>query len=380
MTPEDRVKAIAELGFTERQARFLVTVMLHSGVCLLRQYSAFAGIVHGQKTRKFFDKLVRCGYASAYRCRHNRGQVYHVDRKPLYRAIGEAESRFRRPMSAAAVLENLTVLDALVATPGGSWLTRDYHGGRTRERVVIGADANGRRRVVYVVTSAWPLDIHRALQACLLRSLTQPEWTVRVVIPRQFETARTLVEDAVRQEFTSPAPLFTKDIASYFQHRRARGRGEVATNDAERHDEARFAFGAPRYQALYQRWLKHGDAVLEVISSSATADALRSGAGRVEYHVLPFSYRHLSPILDAPSVPEMGAEDGDDGGTAPRPPLTYLRDVGRGPIERPGRASARRIQRAVSRALAATRRAERRKRGGVLCRPRTPASETADGA
>lgn len=30
MSPEDRVKAVAEFGFTERQARFLVTVMLHS--------------------------------------------------------------------------------------------------------------------------------------------------------------------------------------------------------------------------------------------------------------------------------------------------------------------------------------------------------------
>jgi hypothetical protein len=33
---EDRVKAVVDFGFTERQARFLVTVMQHSGVCLLR--------------------------------------------------------------------------------------------------------------------------------------------------------------------------------------------------------------------------------------------------------------------------------------------------------------------------------------------------------
>lgn len=78
---EDCVKAVAEFGFTERQARFLVTVMLHSGACLLRQYTAFAGIVHGQKTRKFFHKLVSRGYAKAYPCRHNRGRVYHVQYK-----------------------------------------------------------------------------------------------------------------------------------------------------------------------------------------------------------------------------------------------------------------------------------------------------------
>jgi len=110
---EDRVKAVVEFGFTERQARVLVTVMLHSGVCLLRQYTAFAGIVHGQKTRKFFAKLVRRGYASAYPCRHNRGRVYHLDHKPLYRAIERTDSRHRRPMSAARVVEGLVLLDAL---------------------------------------------------------------------------------------------------------------------------------------------------------------------------------------------------------------------------------------------------------------------------
>jgi hypothetical protein len=62
MTVEERVSAIAGFGFTQRQARLLVLVMRHAGVCLLRQYSAFAGIVHGQKTRAFFHKLVSRRY------------------------------------------------------------------------------------------------------------------------------------------------------------------------------------------------------------------------------------------------------------------------------------------------------------------------------
>ena len=380
MTPDDRVRAIAELGFTDRQARFLVTVMLHSGVCLLRQYSAFAGIVHGQKTRKFFDKLVRRGYVSSYACRHNRGHVYHVDWKPLYRVIGETDSRFRRPMSAAAVIQNLTVLDALVATSTGSWLTRARDGANDRDRVVCGTDADGRRILVYVITSAWPLDVHRALQGCLLRVLTEPVWMMRVVIPRPLQTVRTLVEDAVRQEFANPLPQFAKDVRWYFEERRSRSRGQVAADDAERYDESRIAFGALRYQALYPRWLKHGDAALELISSTAAADAIRSGAGRVEYHVLPFSYRHLSPVLDAPAVPDMGAEEGDDGGTAPRPPLTDPRRNGRAAIERPVRPAARRIQRAVSRALADARRAERRQQRRRSLPPQEPSLGTSDGA
>ena len=45
-------------GLTERQTRFLVTVMLHSGVFVGRQYAAFAGITHGQKVHDFIEKLL----------------------------------------------------------------------------------------------------------------------------------------------------------------------------------------------------------------------------------------------------------------------------------------------------------------------------------
>ena len=59
MNLEHAVQTITKRGFTDRQARFLVLVARHSGVCVMRQYSTFAGIVFGQKTRKFFAKLVR---------------------------------------------------------------------------------------------------------------------------------------------------------------------------------------------------------------------------------------------------------------------------------------------------------------------------------
>lgn len=40
----ERMQAVAAFGLTERQAHFLVTVMVHAGVFLERQYCAFAGI------------------------------------------------------------------------------------------------------------------------------------------------------------------------------------------------------------------------------------------------------------------------------------------------------------------------------------------------
>jgi hypothetical protein len=52
MTFDDRVQVVAKKGFTDRQGRFLVTVMLHAGVCVPRQYARFCGIVHGHRVWK----------------------------------------------------------------------------------------------------------------------------------------------------------------------------------------------------------------------------------------------------------------------------------------------------------------------------------------
>ena len=41
--PSTGASTLRSEGFTERQAAFLVTVMLHAGVCMVRQYCAFAG-------------------------------------------------------------------------------------------------------------------------------------------------------------------------------------------------------------------------------------------------------------------------------------------------------------------------------------------------
>ena len=50
MTWEERVRAVQSLRFTERQAGFLVLVMLHAGVCLGRQYRTFAASRTGRRS------------------------------------------------------------------------------------------------------------------------------------------------------------------------------------------------------------------------------------------------------------------------------------------------------------------------------------------
>ena len=57
-----RVQALNHLGFAERQREFLVTVMVHSGCFLERQYCAFTGTVRGQNSREFMARLVARGF------------------------------------------------------------------------------------------------------------------------------------------------------------------------------------------------------------------------------------------------------------------------------------------------------------------------------
>ena len=123
MNLEQAAQTIAKRGFTDRQARFLVLVARHSGVCVMRQYSSFAGIVFGQKTRKFFANLVRLGFVSTYDCAHNRGRVYHVRHRAIYEAIGEPDSRLRRPPGVPRALERLMLLDAILENPESIWMS-----------------------------------------------------------------------------------------------------------------------------------------------------------------------------------------------------------------------------------------------------------------
>ena len=298
MTPEDRVKAVAECGFTERQARFLVTVMVHSGVCLLRHYTAFAGIVHGQKTRKFFEKLVRRGFAVAYPCRHNRGRVYHVRHKPLYRAVDQADSRHRRPLSAARVVENLVLLDAVLASPSVVWCAPSGEPARAvRDRMPHGVDPDGRRVFLYVVTGDQIEDFHGFVQHHAASLAVLPSWTVRVVFPSHLLCLSKRYSEAFSNEIASLRPEVVQHLRWYFKQRRAHRVERVSIDDQEGYDEARFAFGAARFQVLYRRWLTDGDGVFDPISTGAIADATQRGDGRIESHVLPFSYRHLSPLV-----------------------------------------------------------------------------------
>lgn len=54
-----RIGTLMRFGFTERQARFLVHVLVFSGAFLERQYRMFTGLAHDQKTHDFLASSSR---------------------------------------------------------------------------------------------------------------------------------------------------------------------------------------------------------------------------------------------------------------------------------------------------------------------------------
>ena len=125
MTLDDRARALEPLGFTPRQARFLAIVALHSGYCLRRQYSAWAGVRYGKNVREFLDALVDRQLAERFTVRADRGHVYHLHSRTLYRAIGQEDNRNRRDVSAALMARRVMLLDFVLAHGDVEWIATE---------------------------------------------------------------------------------------------------------------------------------------------------------------------------------------------------------------------------------------------------------------
>jgi hypothetical protein len=310
------------MGFTERQAGFLVTVMLYAGVCLGRQYCAFGRIAYGQKMHDFFRALLAGGYATARTCGNQHARLYHLHYKPLYRAIGEADNRHRRPTTLPRAVERLMVLDAVLAERDRQWLATEQeklaHFTLARrvprqdlprltfraddaetvryfpDKLPIAIGSDGRPHVfLYLVTRDVPIDFRGFLErhAELFRAL--PAWTLRLLVPRHFRQAIPTYQAAFREQLGMPLrPVILDELRWYFH-----ARNTAPSGPHEHFDHAARAFSAPRFRALYRAWLERGEPVLDATLSPVLADAIGRGTGLLECHVLPHRYLHLLPLV-----------------------------------------------------------------------------------
>jgi len=328
--PEYRDGAIKTLGFTERQARFLVAVMLHGGVCVERQYCKFAGIAHGQKAYDFFRRLVDRGYAtSTAPGALHRGRFYHVHHKTLYRAIGEPDNRNRKPLTFAAAVERLMLLDAVLAEPQLTWLGSahdklSYFSDRASElrfeelphlsfgqpkvirhfpdKLPIGVHRDGRPEVfVYLVTRSSPVDFRAFLDrhVGLWRALYH--WELRVLLPRPFWAEQAAYERAFYEQLASPISFSeSEELAWLFGERRRLAESGAASNDA-RLRAAEQRFRAPRFGWLYRAWRQGGDAAIWRAVSSTLADKVDRGDVGLRCERVSGLYMHLDALAGTAS-------------------------------------------------------------------------------
>jgi hypothetical protein len=358
LTADERVHAVAKLGFTERQARFLTTVMLHGGICVRRQYARFAGTAYGHKVNVFFDKLVRRGHVVTCDCVHNRAKLYHVHDRALYRVIGAANSRYRRPVAARAVFDRLMRLDAVIEYPELEWLpTEDEKlaffadaalscpvdrlrhvmvgGGPGPQRrvrvfsddVLIGVEPTGRVVFLYLVTTPFT----DAVRPCLQRSgdvlRTIPAWTLKLLFPVRFSNSIDAFVAVARDELATPLRTAVVDqLRGYFEQLRSGAKSQTSAFDPC-FRQLQETFSASRFRVLYRRWLTDGETAFETASSPAIGDAIACGAGRIEWTVLPIQYEHLSPLASLvrprPRGVEGGEEIGEETTPSPQPPAVH---------------------------------------------------------
>jgi hypothetical protein len=271
-------------------------------------------------------------------------------------------------MSAARVVERLTLLDAVLACPEVLWLATNEEKRAhlsslaaissdeaatltlqkrvsrparcARDEMPIGIDLAGRWVFIYVVTGDQLDGFHGFLQDHAADLAALRAWTLRIVFPSHLPWLGEQYQEHARQELAKPWPDLIKRLKWYFTQRRAESLEDTLIDDQERYDEERFCFRATRYQVLYQRWLSEGDSALEVLSSGATADAIMRGAGLIECHVLPFAYRHLSPLVGSTRPTPKGADDVDNTPAPSRPPVSSSIAGMKKPADDAGQVSA----------------------------------------
>ena len=325
----DHTEAITAFGFTERQARFLVEVMIHSGVFVERQYCAFAGIVHGQKTHDFLKKLVERGYARPIQVGAvHRGRLFHIGHKPLYAAIGQADNRHRKPMPMGRMIERLMVLDGVLADRTFTWLGTEFDkrsyfqhvvGDRLKPhefpQITFGTEERSTTRLfpdklpigvqreridhvfMYLVTRPVPVDFRMFLwrHAELLRALSR--WTIRVLVPAPFVKAIRVFGHAARETLATPiSPMAADELQWYFRERLRRERTRSVSDD-DRFGQASAAFRAPLFGMLYRVWREAADPVIGAAQSPVLRDVLERQEGRVEFVQLSHQYLHLASLV-----------------------------------------------------------------------------------
>ena len=121
MSPQERIDTIRSFGYTEREARFLEFVALHSGYFLRRQYNQFLGQKRGGTAAAMIKKLLAKGQVRV-ESSCDRTPIYHLGRHSLYELIGEPDNRHRRRRGTIGIASKVMALDVILQLSEIYWL------------------------------------------------------------------------------------------------------------------------------------------------------------------------------------------------------------------------------------------------------------------
>jgi hypothetical protein len=328
-TVADRARALEPLGLSPRQARFLATVALHSGYCLRRQYAAFAGVANAKNVSAFLDGLVARRWADRFTRRADRGHVYHLHTRGIYRLLGQDESRNRRSGSAAFIGRRLMLLDYVLAHPETEWLATDTdkvawcveQGAVPRQDLPQQVSAPARPGAPSLIryfphnlpigTVGTPPETYfvalvtavdgRAFahfltaHAAVLRRVRRA--TVVAVAPRSCPGLATC-PDVFARVFQRGGPIVgarADELRWFLQTRHAVDRGHwagLSVADLDRFRTLRDRLASPDVEALYQDWLTRGDIALEIPAAAVAPGE----ACRLVTETLPFDYSQFGSL------------------------------------------------------------------------------------
>jgi hypothetical protein len=343
---QERIDRVQLFGFSARQARFLTLVLVHSGVFLERQYRAFAGIAHGQKTHDFLHRLVARGYARAITPGAvHRGRLYHLHHKPLYEAIDDPDNRNRKLAPLGRFVERLMVLDAVLADTAYTWLGTesdklqyfilsalqkrlpkhryphltfgqgDAHTVRYfPDKLPIGVQRTGGSRhvFVYLIRRELPFDfrlfLHRHVD--VLGALMP--WTLRILVPRRFRKAVHLYRAALREELTMPLSSEEQaELEWFFLACRSRAPRPAPTLGLTLAAAAK-KFDRPRFRAVRRTWEREGIWAILMTGSHTLKDHFEWDHGRIEFVDLPHQYLQLTSLVGGTSKPLVPEQNRDN--------------------------------------------------------------------
>ena len=352
VSPVEGALTTTPFGLTDRQSRFLVTVLLHSGVFVGRQYAAFAGITHGQKVHDFIETLLTRGLVTAIELGSiGRTRIFHVHHKPLYAAIGEPDNRNRRRVTIDRAIERLMVLDGVLSDRSITWLgserekrryfkqrlgdhlrddeyPRLVFGNRPNvtvryfpDKLPIGYDGDHRRYVfMYLARSPSPMDFRVFILRHLELLNALGFWTIRVLFPRSLAESMEAYRTAAYELMAKPLTPSQTDELIWFLRQAQPLALDASIADRARLQAARRAFRSPRFAAIRRHWIAEGNRAVFIAASPVARDTLDRRRASVECLELPHAYEHLF-VLARQAARRRSQNRGDEALGMSGPPL-----------------------------------------------------------